>query len=130
MMSLRMWMMLSCAAFAMHAHAASPAEQLAVDTYKHLVSQESMLDGAVRSGDRNDFARFIWRPTSALIDKWPPMSVEGFDRFRRCQFAIIAFRTWSEDYFNAGGALPKTALSAKDYFEQKRQCKADLKGKI
>ncbi|MER2603040.1 MAG: hypothetical protein ABTR27_11835, partial [Candidatus Competibacter phosphatis] len=50
--------------------AVSPAEQLAIDSYRHLVSYESLLDGAIRSGDKRDFERFIEKPTREIASRW------------------------------------------------------------
>ena len=105
------------------AMAASPAETLAKDSYQFLVSHESLLDGAIRSGQKDDYKRFIWNPTMEFFRRWPSLGDAEYDRYRRCQFALDSFRVYSEDQFNAAGKLQKTALSAKDYFEQKDLCK-------
>lgn len=116
------------AIFSQAAVAASPAEQLAIDSYRHMVSHESLLEGAIRSGDKRDFERFILRPTMDQMQRWPKMGDPAYDKYRRCQFALDGFRLYSEDQFQARGQLPKE--KAKDYFEQKVQCKQVLKGKV
>lgn len=108
----------------------SSGEQLAVTTYQHLVSHESLLDGAIRSGDQRDFDRFIMRPTMALQDRWPKLGNPEYDKFFRCYFALDEFRLYSEDQFRAKGKLPKGSSQAKSYFAQKSLCKQALKGKV
>lgn len=117
---------LAFSVFTIAAVAATPAEQLAKDSYSFVHSKESMLDGAIKSGTKDDYNRFIYQPTVALFQKWPKPGDVEFDKARRCQFALDAFRVYSEDQFNARGQLPKTAPSAKNYFDQKAQCKALL----
>lgn len=112
------------------AFAASQAEQLAIDSYRHLESHEALLDGAIRSGDRRDFERFIARPTQQIIERWPRMGDPSFDKFIRCRFALDGFRVYSEDQFKAGGRLNKTSGQSKDYFEQKAECKKVLAKRI
>lgn len=119
---------ITIAILAQTAVAASPAEQLAVDTYRHLVSYESLLDGAIRSGDKRDFDRFIQRPTVELMQRWPRLGDPAYDKFIACYFALDGFRLYSEDQFQARGQLPKA--KAKDYFERKGQCRQALKGKV
>lgn len=107
--------------------AASPPEQLAIETYRHLESHEALLDGAIRSGDRRDFERFIARPTQQLLERWPRMGDPAFDKFARCRFALDGFRVYAEDQFMARGQLTKDSnSSARDYFEQKDKCKNAL----
>ena len=108
------------------AMAATPAEQLAKDSYSYLVAKESMLDGAIRSGSKDDYNRFIYQPTVDMMQRWPKPGDAAFDALRRCQFALEAFRVYSEDQFKAGGILPKASQTSKDYFDQKAQCKAAL----
>lgn len=109
---------------------AAPADDLAIETYRHLVSSESLLQGAIRSGDPNDYKRFIWKPASDMMHRWPPMGDPVFDKYARCRFAIVQYLTYSEDQFKAVGQLPKTSLTSKDYFEQRGECKKALKGKV
>lgn len=121
---------LSAAFFISTVVAAENPEKLAIESYRHLVSAESLLDGAVRSGDRRDYIRFIWAPTTALIDRWPSPSTPGLDKHHRCHFALLSFRTWSDDHFSARGRLPGSSPSAKDYFDQRRLCRESLKGRV
>lgn len=110
--------------------ASSEAENLAIESYRHLVSYESLLDGAIRSGDRRDYQRFIEKPTRDMAARWPQLGNKEFDRYMRCAFALHAFVNYSEDQFKAAGKLPKDFVSAKDYFEQKNLCKKSLKGGV
>lgn len=107
--------------------AASQPEQLAIETYRHLESHEALLDGAIRSGDRRDFERFISRPTQQLLERWPRLGDPAFDKFLRCRFALDGFRVYSEDQFNARGSLLRDMGSAFDYFDQKKKCEIALK---
>lgn len=115
-----MWL---CVAPAM---AATPAEQLAKDSYSYLIGKESMLDGAIRSGSMDDFNRFIYQPTVDMMQRWPKVGDAAYDKQRRCHFALDAFRIYSEDQFKAGGKLTKDTGSFKAYLEQKAECKASL----
>jgi hypothetical protein len=99
---------------------------LGTETYRFLERSESLLGRAAAQMDRDAYAREVQRPASAMAQKWPPMGDESIDRYRRCQMAVNAFMNYADDQFKAGGKLPKTTLAAKDYFEQKRQCKASL----
>jgi len=110
--------------------AASPPEQLAIETYRHLVSSEDLLQGAIRSGDKNDYQRFIWKPAVEMMRRWPEMGDPAFDKYARCRLAISQYLNYSEGQFNAAGKLPKSAMSSKDYFDQKKQCEKALKGRI
>lgn len=110
--------------------AAGSGEQLALETYRHLVGSESMLDGAIRSGDRNDYNRFIRQPAADVLKRWPALGDPSIDAYARCRFAVAEYLNYSDDQFKAGGKLPKSADSSKTYFEQKAACKKALKGKV
>lgn len=100
--------------------------ELATETYRFLERGEALLSRVAAQSDRDAYAHEVWRPSQAIAQKWPPMGNEAVDRFRRCQFAMNAFLNYADDQFKAGGRLPKSTFSAKDYFDQKRQCKASL----
>lgn len=88
---------------------------------------ESMLDGSIKSGSKEDFNRFTYQPTVSMMQKWPKLGESvSHDKYIRCYFAVTAFRVYSEDQFKAGGRLPKSSTISKDYFEQKKLCKAAL----
>lgn len=124
------WLLLLAAVLSGPSIAADSGEQLAIDTYRHLVSSESLLDGAINSGARNDYTRFIWRPTVDVMQRWPAVGDPSIDKFARCRLAVSEYLNYSDDQFTAGGKLPKTAASAKSYFSNKAACKNLLKGKV
>lgn len=107
------------------------AEKLAVETYNHLVSYEGRLDAAIRSGDRDRFYRFVMNPTVDMRSRWPvPFEGDDYRKYARCYYALDGFRIYSEDQYKARGQMPKDNITARDYFDQKAQCKKALKGKV
>lgn len=109
------------------AEAAQSPKALAKDSLAFLNRMESMLQGSIRSGDAADLYRFVEQPTIEMMQKWPPMSNASYNDFRRCQFALDAFRSYAPDQFKARGKLPKSSVTYKDYLDQKRQCAALVK---
>lgn len=107
----------------------SPVD-LAVESYKFIVSYESMLQGAINSGSKADYNRFIWKPALEQFQKWPPLSNEVFAKYRACQWAVDSFRVYSQDQFNAGGKLDKAHSQYRDFIGRKRDCASALKGKV
>ena len=111
-------------------YAATPAEQLAIDSYRHLVAKESQLDGAIRSGERADLEHFILGPTRDLALRWPPLGDAEHDRYRRCQFALNSFVIFAGDQYAARGKLPPSSPAKMDYFAQKESCRKAIKGLV
>lgn len=107
----------------------SPVE-LAIETYKFIDTYESMLQGAINSGSKADYNRFIWQPTLAQIEKWPPLERTTFDKYRACQWAVDSFRVYSQDQFDAAGKMDKTRPHYREFVTRKRECAATLKGRL
>ena len=100
---------------------------LAVESYRFLQSYESLLDGAIKSGDPVDYNRFIFTPTLEQFRKWPRLGTDKvYDKYYMCHMALDDFRIYSDEQFHAGGALPKSALSFRKYAKKKKQCRASL----
>lgn len=112
------------------AHAEQSPQDLAIESYKFLESYEAMLQGAINSGSKADFDRFIWQPAIVQLKKWPAMTNEIHAKYRACQWALDSFRVYSEDQFKAAGKLEKTHPQYRDYFKRKRECASVLKGKV
>lgn len=102
-------------------------QDLAKETADMIVSMESMLQGAIRSGDKADLYRFVEKPVVDQLHKWPPVGTKGYDDYARCYFALDSFRLYAQDQFDARGKLSKSAPSFKDYLTQKKQCFAKMK---
>lgn len=109
------------------AFGADAARQLAVDSLAFVGRMDAMLDGAIRSGSRADFDRFVAKPTVAQMQLWPAMGDAAHDRYRRCYFTVDAFRNYAEDSFRSGARIDAVALTAKDYAEQKALCRKTVK---
>lgn len=104
---------------------------LAVETYKFMETGEMKLQGAVNGRvSEGDYNRFIWQPALDQFHQWPSLGNEAFSKYRPCQFAVDAFRVYSEDQFGASGQMDKNRPSYKDYFSKKKECAALLKGKV
>ena len=114
--------MLPCPAFP-----AEAGRQLAVDSLDFIGRMEAMLDGAIRSGSAADYERFVFQPTLAQMNKWPPLSEASHLRYRRCQFAVDAFRNYADASFKAGARIDGQSIAAKDYAGQKALCKQSVK---
>lgn len=112
---------------ALAAPAPMKPKDLAKETADMIVSMESMLQGSIRSGDKDDLYRFVEKPVVDQMHKWPPVGTKGYDDYARCYFALDSFRVYAQDQFNARGNLPKTSLSLKDYLVQKKLCFAKIK---
>jgi hypothetical protein len=87
---------------------------LAKETADLIKSMESMLEGSIRSGDKNDFYRFVEKPVMDQMQKWPQVGTAGYDDYARCYFALDSFRVYAQDQFKARGALQqaRAALAA------------------
>lgn len=109
---------------------AGPADDLAIETYRHLVSSESLLQGAINSGNPDKYRQFIWKPAVNMMQRWPAVGDPTFDKYFRCRSAVIQYVNYSEEQFKAAGQLPKNSSSLKDYFEQRSQCKKALNGRV
>lgn len=96
---------------------------LAQATVRYLDRAEALLARVSAQVDRDAYAKEVFLPTSAELEKWPPVGDAGVDRFRFCAFALSAFVGYADDQFKAGGKLPKTTITAKDYVEQRHRCK-------
>ena len=104
------------------------ARQLARDSLSFVGRMDALLDGAIRSGDRGDFDRFVFKPTVAQMERWPKAGTDGtYDAFRRCFFALDAFRTYAQNSFSGAARLDAKSPTAKDYAEQKKLCSAAVK---
>ncbi|WP_431798057.1 hypothetical protein SGO26_30190 (plasmid) [Cupriavidus metallidurans] len=118
-------------AFSAAAHAAEQRPlELAIESYKFLQTTEMMLQGAINGGSKADYQRFIWKPTLDQFQKWPPLTEEAYGKYRPCQFAVDAFRVYSEEQFKARGTMDKNRPYYKDYFARKQECATLLKGKV
>ena len=103
---------------------------LAVESYKFIEANELKLQGAITSGSKADFDRFIWTPTLEQFRKWPDIANDQYSKYRPCQFALDSFRVYSEDQFKASGKLDKKNPQFSDFISRKRECAALLKGKV
>lgn len=97
---------------------------LAKASDRYLDRAEALLARVSAQADRDAYAKEVFLPTSAELEKWPPIGDDGADRYRFCAFALNAFIGYADDQFKAGGKLPKTTITAKDYVEQRRRCKS------
>lgn len=109
------------------AWAADPARQLAAESLAFVGRMEALLDGAIRSGDPADFKRFVGQPTLAQMQRWPKIGDAAHDRYRRCFFAVDAFRVYADVSFENGSRADAQSRTAKDYAEQKVLCKQAVK---
>lgn len=97
---------------------------LAKASDRYLDRAEALLARVSAQSDRNAYLAEVVRPTTEEIHRWPPGGDDAIDRYRFCAFAVAAFIGYAEDQFKAGGRLPKTTITAKDYLEQRRRCKS------
>lgn len=58
------------------------------------------------------------------------MDNQAFDKYRPFQFAVNAFRVYSEDQFNATGKMDKNRPAYKEYLAKNKECAALPKGKV
>lgn len=108
------------------ASAADPGLDLAKSTDKFMSRHEKLLARVATQGDQDAYVKEIHRPATAELHRWPSMGDDRIDRYRFCAFALAQFINYADDQFKAGGRLPKTALSARDYFEQRRRCRSAI----
>lgn len=127
MRSYRLGFVLLTAALSLPAAGADRPRQLAVESIEFINQMEAMLDGAIRSGSPDDYNRFVFKPTLAQMTKWPPLSDESYLRYRRCQFAVDAFRNYADASFKEGARLEADSLTARDFAEQRSLCKQSIK---
>ena len=104
---------------------ADPAA-LARETAQHMQNTESLLRAAIKKGERAAFDRFILAPTETLQARWPGLADTRYDKYRRCQFALMAFKQYALDTFAARAPLPEAAPTRKDYKNQLALCLKSL----
>lgn len=89
------------------AYAEQSPVDLAIQPYEFIDSYEAMLQGAINSASKADYNRFIWQPTLAQFQKWPPLEKTAFDIYRACQWAVNSFLVYSQDQFESAGKIDK-----------------------
>lgn len=113
--------------FPASALAADKGLALAIESYSFLKTYEAKLESAIRSGDPIKYNNFIFTPTLEQFRKWPRLGTDDkYDKYYMCRMALDGFRIWSDEQFHAGGVLPKSAQSARDYADKKKRCRASL----
>lgn len=113
--------------FTVTAFADEAPKALAISTLETIERLNDLLPGAIRSGDSGDFSRFIEHPVIEKFNEWPSLENEQYNGYRRCQFALDAFRIYAGDQFKALGRLPDSATVTKDFLDQKRRCARAIK---
>lgn len=114
-------------ALSLPAAGADSPRRLAEESLVFIGRMEAMLDGAIRSGSPADYDRFVAQPTLAQLAKWPPPGDESYLRYRRCQFAVDAFRVYADESFKDGARIDAGRPPARDFAEQRALCKQSIK---
>lgn len=110
--------------FPLVAAATPKPKQLAQDAVAFIKHMEYRLGRVIGEGNKVAFTKNVETPTRELVEKYP---FTAYGDYPRCQFMLDDFRIYAQDQFAAGGTLPKSAPSYKQYLGSKRQCAASLK---
>lgn len=105
-------------------------EQLAIESYKHLVNSEMRLSSLLRGGKPETYRQGIRQTTLALMHRWPGMASMQTTEYATCYFMLEEFRIYADSLFPGETGTSRGSHGPNEYIELKGACKSALKGKL
>lgn len=105
-------------------------EQLAIESYRHLVSSETRLAVLQRTGKPEAYRQGVRQPTLALMQRWPGMASMQSVEYATCYFMLEEFRAYADSLFTAEAEASRSNRRKDEYLELKSACRSALRGKL